>query len=147
MNVALLYATTFGHTKRVLTRFRMQIDIPGEAFQVPILSSAIESYDSFIFFCPTYGDEELHPDFEKFLVNLSLRNKTYALCELGNYYGYDDLQFGPARIIRPYLAKLGWQEFCPLLSLDSLPKINWPALDEWISIMKIAIKPCTTKLL
>lgn len=91
----------------------------------------LKSYRHIIFVCPTYGDEELPEEMENFIVSLETTDKKFTICELGNYYGYDFPEFGAAKIIRYHLFKLQWQEFMKQLSLDSLPKINWPIFNQW----------------
>ncbi len=131
MKIATLYASSFGHTEKVVKSFLKEFPYQSTIFQAPLSSDLLKPFDVFIFFCPTYGDDELHLDFEQTLISLQLPACSYALCELGNYYGYDDFQFGPARIVRPYLAERRWHEIIEPLSLDALPKINWPALWKW----------------
>lgn len=87
--------------------------------------------NTLIILCPTYGDEELPPEMEKWITNAQVAEKRFAICELGNYYGYDDYTFGAAKIIRHQLLSLGWKEFFRPLSLDSLPSIEWDDLHQW----------------
>jgi len=92
----------------------------------------MDKYDVFLFFSPTYGNEELQPDMEKFIVNfrLDMSSKYYAICELGNYYGYE-ADFGAMKIIRHHLEKLSGKELVGPLSMDSLPKKDWTAFATW----------------
>lgn len=89
-------------------------------------------YELFLFFSPTYGNEELQQDMERFIVDfkLDMTGKYYAICELGNYYGYE-ADFGAMKIIRHHLEKLRGKEFVSPLSMDSLPKKDWVAFATW----------------
>lgn len=88
--------------------------------------------DVILFICPTYGDEELPHDMEDFLLNLNAAiKKNFVVCEIGNYYGYDDFEFGAKNIIQKYLSSLGWKKFFNGLSLDVIPEIRWKVLNSW----------------
>jgi flavodoxin len=120
----IIYDSKKGHSKTI-----------AESVGIPCVNvncyPDLKLYRKVIFVCPTYGDEELPEEMEKFIVNLKVTNKKFTICELGNYYGYDDPEFGAAKIIRYHLFKLQWQEFMKQLSLDSLPKINWSIFNQW----------------
>jgi len=92
----------------------------------------MDKYDVFLFFCPTYGNEELQQDMERFIIDfkLDMSSKYYAICELGNYYGYE-ADFGAMKIIRHHLEKLCGKELVSPLSMDSLPKKDWKAFATW----------------
>lgn len=128
MKIALIYATKHNHTKHVVDKIK--VDFNFEIFDVKV-NPAIEQYELILWFCPTYGDAELPLDMEDFLQKIKLTNKKFIVCELGNYYGYDDYQFGALKIIKSHLISLGWQESMEGLSLDSLPRINWDAYYAW----------------
>lgn len=117
-----IYASKHGHSKKVANMF---VDCH-DATSNPTLDSEI-----ILFVCPTYGDEELHPAMEKFLISITEKTKKYVICELGNYYGYEDFSFGARKIIESHLKKLGWTEFFPSLSLDSMPSIDWQTFNDW----------------
>ena len=124
MKAVVIYDSKAGNTRRVVKRFGLPYFHVSE---FPDLSDS----DVVVFFCPTYGDEELPEEMEDYIVSLDVRDKKFVVCELGNYYGYDDLEFGALKIIKHSLLNLGWEEFGCSLSLDSLPKINWLAFDAW----------------
>lgn len=132
MKTAIIYYSKSGRTKKVANKFNL------DKFRIP-KEIPNEDYDLYIFLCPTYGDEELPLPMEDFLINLKLKNKKYCVCELGNYYGYDDYEFGAYKLIKFMLNKLNWQEFYNPLSLDSMPNINWKSFDCWITNLNIKI--------
>ena len=53
-------------------------------------------YDAFVFLTPTAGNEELAEPFERLfdLDGIDFAGARYAVCELGNYYGYDLYEYG-----------------------------------------------------
>lgn len=86
-----------------------------------------------VFVASTWGDGELQSDMENFLIN-SNPLKCSPVChivELGNYYGYDDFEFGALFHIKRCTKNLG---FCSgkHLSLDSMPRIDWDTLSNWL---------------
>lgn len=90
--------------------------------------------DLLIILCPTYGDEELPLEMEDYLFKMKIvKMKCFAICELGNYYGYDDFTFGAGIILKKYFENLGFKEFFPMLSLDSIPRIDWDNFYKWKS--------------
>lgn len=104
-------------------------------FELPLLNVInnpnLENYNSFVVVCPTYGDEELPFEMEDFLINLKVKNKKYAICELGNRFGHEENGFGAAIIIEYVLDDLDWKKISRL-SLDSVPDVDWKVLEEWI---------------
>lgn len=102
-------------------------------------------YSLLLFFVPTYGDGEVQEDMEQFMLQLSspLSNKYFGICELGNYYGYDDFAHGAMPILRQHLKSLGAKEFVPPVSIDSLPKKDWANLDRWTALLndQLEIQP------
>ena len=135
MKTVFLYASSHGRTRKVVELLLPQLKIKPDVFNVkdsPPLEQ-LSGYDIFLFFSPTYGDEELQTDMEAFILqfSLDLTGKCFAVCELGNYHGYDSYTLGAMPILRHYLFKLGGTELCQPLSLDSLPRVNWKHLNRW----------------
>ncbi len=134
MKTVVLYASNYGSTRRVVQRLAETVKFSFDCFDVKNLTdaSSMDKYDVFLFFCPTYGNEELQQDMERFIIDfkLDMSNKYYAICELGNYYGYED-DFGAMKIIRHHLEKLCGKELVGPLSMDSLPKKDWKAFATW----------------
>jgi flavodoxin len=128
MKTVVLYASSHGSTRRVVKKLAETLKFSFDCFDVKSLadSSSMDQYDVFLFFSPTYGNEELQQDMEKFIVDfkLDMSHKYYAICELGNYYGYE-VDFGAMKIIRHHLEKLCGTELVTPLSMDSLPKKDW----------------------
>lgn len=86
-------------------------------------------YDLIIMVMPIMGDEELHPEMERYLLGLQTRDKQYCLCELGNFLGL--AYTGCREIAEHLLQKLGWTpRVCH--SIDSFPELDQPALRKWI---------------
>ena len=134
MKTVVLYASSHGSTRRVVKTLAETAQFSFDCFDVKSLtdSSSMDQYDVFLFFSPTYGNEELQQDMERFIVGfkLDMSSKYYAICELGNYYGYE-ADFGAMKIIRHHLEKLRGKELVGPLSMDSLPKKDWKALASW----------------
>jgi flavodoxin len=122
-NIITLYASIHGHTKKVAECLPNPIEVRNAA--------EISGFDLFVFVCPTYGDEELPLLMEDFLLNIKSSPKDFVVCELGNLFGYEDFRFGPRKIISRFLKDRGWNEVFHGLSLDSLPRINWPIFENW----------------
>ncbi|MFN7139994.1 MAG: flavodoxin domain-containing protein [Limisphaerales bacterium] len=140
MKIALLYGSTHGKTSKVVKEVLEHLKTtPVDAFNVRDVESArqMEDYELFLFFCPTYGDEELQVDMEQFILRspLDLTGKYFAICELGSYYGYEDFSFGAMKILRHQLLDWNGTELCEPLSLDSFPKVNWEHLLNWVDYL------------
>jgi flavodoxin len=139
MKTALLYASSHGKTKKVIGEVLTRLKVQPDVFNVKEVPDPrpLAAYDLFLFFCPTYGSEELQTDMEDFLARfqLELNGKWFAICELGNYYGYDDYSFGAMRIIRHHLLNQRARELCEPLSLDSFPKVPWDHLFDWVNYL------------
>jgi flavodoxin len=137
MKTALLYGSSHGKTRKVIAEVLKHLAVKPDVFDVKegIDLQRLAEYDLLAFFCPTYGDEELQDDFENFLVgfDLDLTGKQFVICELGNYYGYDDFSFGALHIIRRRLLELNGRELCEPLSLDSFPRTHWGHLSDWVN--------------
>lgn len=136
MNAALLYGSSHGRTRKVVNESLERLAIKPDVFDVKECPNTqqISDHELLIFFSPTYGDEELQPDMEDFLryFSLDLSGKQFVICELGNYYGYEDFSFGAMPILRRRLLELGALEFCTPLSLDTMPRVSWEQLHRWI---------------
>lgn len=117
-----LYDSIHGHAKSVALKFDSNAV---HVKKTPALSGVVA------FFSPTYGDEELPPLMDKFIYELQVKSLSYVLCELGNYFGQDEFEFGAAKIIKAKLDSLGWLQIGRTLSLDSFPKIDWEAFYAW----------------
>ena len=139
MKAALLYASEHGKTRKVVAEVLKQLRLAPDVFDVKNISGqeVLTQYDLLLFFCPTYGDEELQVDMENFLQHfeLDMTGKRFAICELGNYYGYNDFSFGAMRIIREHLLELHGEELCEPLSLDSMPKMSLEHLLRWVELL------------
>lgn len=136
MKSAVLYGTTHGRTRKVVEESLRRLSIAPDVFDVkgrPALEQ-FAAYDLLLFFSPTYGDGELQLDMEEFIQRFSINlcGKYFAICELGGYIGYETFSFGAADILSRCLIKQGAVELCMPLSLDSLPRVNWPHLFRWI---------------
>ncbi len=139
MKTVLLYASEHGKTRKVVAEVIKHLRVAPDVFDVKNISGqeVLTQYDLLFIFCPTYGDEELQDDMENFLrrFDLDLTGKHFAICELGNYYGYNDFSFGAMRIIRERLLELHGEELCEPLSLDSMPKMSSDHLLRWVELV------------
>lgn len=132
-----IYASKHGHSKSVAKKFKDCHDVKDN----PPLNSNI-----ILFICPTYGDEELPLEMEEFICSIKEKRKLFVICELGNYYGYDSFNFGAKKILKSYLEELGWIEFFPSLSLDSMPQIDWETFERWKKELENALQNhCRTR--
>lgn len=122
MKKLVIYDSKFGSTKEIALKVCENVCHYGDIVD-------FEKYDLIIFVCPTYGDEELSFGMEMFLVGLTGRKK-FAVCETGNYYGFDDFSFGSRKIIEDWLVGLGWENIGGF-SLDSYKPIKWESFDKW----------------
>lgn len=132
----LLYSSRYGRTEKVVdAAMKLLAPTPGlvNVAEGPD-PQQLRDYQVALFFTPTYGDEELQDEMETFLraIDLRLDHLKFAVCELGNYGGYDDFRFGALAILRRRLLELGAEELGTHLSLDSMPRLNWPHFERWI---------------
>jgi len=87
-----------------------------------------------VLLCPTYGDQELEPGFERFLRQRDWqphRGLHFAFGELGIYTGYEEFGHGLISMVYSVLRGNGLREMVPPLSLDSMPVTDWVKLDAW----------------
>ena len=97
------------------------------------------TFDWMFLISPTYGDGELEIAMEKFLVNSSwkgLKNKTFSVCELGLYRGYDLRTMGAGPIMDGYLAEQGLVRKGNILSLDSVPLSSLFLVEKWLKKLR-----------
>jgi flavodoxin len=159
MKTALIYSSTNGRTRRVVTEALKHLRVRPEVFNAkePFDPRRLGDYELFLFFSPTYGDQELQEDMEAFLreffspscsgdgieemeaflrkLTFNLDGKFFAICELGNYSGYDDFTLGAMPIIRSHLTQMSAIELCEPLSLDAFPRIHWGHLLDWLELL------------
>jgi flavodoxin len=139
MRIALVYGSTHGKTAKVVADVHGQLNAAADVFNASDVTcpASLCNYDLLLFFCPTYGDEELQQDMEQLLLTFSvdLGGRYFAVCELGSYYGYDDFSFGAMRMIRRHLLNLNAQELCEPLSLDSFPRMSREHLLDWVDYL------------
>ena len=144
MKTILLFASTFGTTRNIIKKSLNKFDFKIDICDVKDLTniSSINKYELFIFFNPTTGDEEMHPEIERLLLNweLDANGQMFVICELGNYYGYDDFSFGSMRIIKKILLQKGLRQLCQPLSLDTIPRIPWEHYFEWVELVNFSYK-------
>lgn len=95
----------------------------------------LKAFDTLIFVAATYGDQELNDNVEDFIITLddSISDYNYAVCEVGNYYGYDDFELGAGEILVNHMEKLGANSILPMYSVDSLPLLDEKKLTKWIA--------------
>lgn len=95
--------------------------------------ATLKRYKRFVFFTPTAGNEELAEAFEALFDQpwVDFSHAQYAVCELGNYYGFELFEYGAAKILHSLVQARGGREFYRTLSLDSLPLIDWQLFTAW----------------
>jgi flavodoxin len=144
MRCLALYGSTTGNTRMVALRLPEHMVFPVDVVDVGSVSEtgALDGYDLLIFLASTWGDGELQVDMERFFVNcrMALDGKHYAVCELGNYYGYDDFEFGALRIIQHHLQLWGGHELVEPFSMDSLPRKDWAGFARWCDLINRTVK-------
>jgi flavodoxin len=131
----IICATVSGTTARVAERLARRL---GET-QVADLKTADPAHMQIagpylVLLCPTYGDQELEPGFERFLMQWdwhSHRGLRFAFGELGIYTGYEEFGHGLIPMVYSILRSNGLRELVPPLSLDSMPLTDWVKLDAW----------------
>jgi hypothetical protein len=80
------------------------------------------------------GDEEVPEELERFLVKRANEVRNWTIVEIGNYYGFDDFNFGAGNRIAMHFR--GFESASQILTgvgIDSLPFIDFRTLDSWCS--------------
>lgn len=143
MKGLVLYGSSTGNTRRVANRLPEHLQFPIDVLDVSTVLDAVlfMQYDLLLFLAPTWGDGELQIDMEAFFVRhqIDLQGKPYAICELGNYYGYDDFEFGALRIMQHQLKLWGGREFVEPFSMDSLPRKDWDGFARWCDLLNRSV--------
>lgn len=110
---------------------------PQNISDAAVSPSAVTSFDMVFFLTATYGDQELNDAVEEFVLRMDtdLSKVKYLVCEVGNYYGYDDYTFGSGMIIERFLDGRKAKRVMKTNSVDSLPRIDWKQVDAWIELL------------
>lgn len=144
MKGLVVFGSTRGNTRVVVERLPSLLRFPIELVCVSELAGAeaFKPYDLLLFFASTWGDGELQVDMEHFFARppLQLGGKHYVICELGNYYGYDDFEFGAMHIMRHHLEVAGGIELIEPFSMDSLPRKDWRGLARWCDVLSLKVR-------
>lgn len=139
MRALVIYGSTWGNTKTVVQRLPGLLSFSFNVVDVKTLAdaSALLSHDLLVFFMSTAGDQELQVDMEHFVIRQSvqLHGKPYGICELGNYYGYADFEFGAEKILRHTLQQWGGTEFVEPFVMDTFPHKDWNGLARWCNLL------------
>lgn len=139
MRALIIYGSTRGSTRLVATRMPEKLHFAADVVDVNSLQdvSLLRQYDLLLLLASTWGDGELQIDMEHFFVNhhIDLSGKHYAICELGNYYGYDDFEFGALRIMQHQLQQWGGHEIVEPFCMDSLPRKDWDGFARWCNLL------------
>lgn len=90
----------------------------------------LSPFDLVIVVVSNTGDEELSQPMEDYLFNLRLEGKRYFVCELGNYFGFENYS-GCKKVAFKLLDELGWDRLGDV-SIDSLPTLDTVKLNEWL---------------
>jgi flavodoxin len=148
MKALVLYGSTWNNTRSVVNRLPQLLAFPIDIVDVKTVKDAsiFGGYDLLIFFASTAGDQELQADMEQFLARqvIELDSKPYAICELGNYFGYDDFDFGAERILSYFLHAGNGCEVIPPFAMDSFPRKDWSGLARWCNLLNKTVLelPC-----
>lgn len=102
----------------------------GCGFAVVSDRPSLVGHDLVIIVVPNTGDEELPEPMEEFLFDLTETGKRYAVCELGNYFGFESY-CGCKKVVFSVLDGLGWHRVGDV-SLDSLPTLDRDGLERWL---------------
>jgi flavodoxin len=135
MKILVLYGSKTGNTRLVANRLPGMLNCETEVVNVASITNAdhLLNYGMTLYLASTWGDGELQLDMELFFSRnkVDLHRQPYAICELGNYYGYDDFEFGALNIMRHHVE--GWNacEVVEPFSMDSLPHKDWKNLGRW----------------
>jgi flavodoxin len=144
MKALIIYGSTRGNTRVVATRMPKNLHFDADVLPVNSLQDAnvLRQYDLLLFLASTWGDGESQIDMERFFVRhrIDLSGTHYAICELGNYYGYDDFEFGALRIMRHQLQQWGGREFIEPFCMDSLPRKDWAGFARWCNLLNRAVE-------
>lgn len=144
MRALVVFGSTRGSTRSVVKKLPTLLRFPFDTIDAAALADTrhLERYDLLLFFASTWGDGELQIDMEMFFVRcpLHLNGKPYAICELGNYYGYDDFEFGALRIMQHQLQHARGQEFVEPFSMDSFPQRDWQGLSNWCEAINAKVQ-------
>ncbi len=143
MRGLVIYGSSTGNTAKAAARLVEQLNFSVDVVEVKLVSdvNVLGQYDVLIFMASTWGDGELQVDMEAFFVRqqVALDGRPYAICEVGNYYGYDDFDFGALRVMEHYLKLWGGREIVEPFSLDSLPRMDWGNFERWCDAVNDAV--------
>ncbi len=138
-----LFGSSRGNSKLVANRMADFASFNLDVVNVAELHDAtiIQQYELLIFLASTWGDGELQEDMENFFsrIPIDLAGKAYAICELGNYYGYDDFEFGALRIMQVELSRANGRELIEPFCMDSMPKKDWNGFERWVRQLNDAV--------
>ena len=93
----------------------------------------LSKFNTIIIVVSNTGDEELPQPMEDYLAKLKIKNKKYIVCELGNYFGFENYS-GCKKIVFKILNDLGWEKISDI-SLDSVPSLDKRSLKKWLSTL------------
>lgn len=132
-----VFGSKLGNARKVARHLAEEIDALDviAAGSVANLANVISAsgVDRLFIVASTWGDGELQDCMETLLVRstpVKVPVDTHIV-ELGNYYGYDDFEFGALKIMEECASQLGLA-IKSRISVDSLPRIDWETVDRWI---------------
>lgn len=96
---------------------------------------SLANFDLIFIVVSNIGDEELPQPMEDYLFNLRILNKKYVVCELGNYFGFENY-CGCKSVVIKLLDFLGWTKLADI-SLDSLPTLDEDGLIKWLETLRL----------
>lgn len=146
MKNAIFYAAANPNGSSAQIVNKITENIPNVFSTYNILDKSINinwgSIEHIVFIVATYGDQELQDDAENFISGIKhdLKSISYSLCEIGNYYGYDDFKYGSGDIVEKVFQNLGAIQKTKTVSIDTLPKIDWQGVEHWTKLLSNAVK-------
>lgn len=119
-----------GNNQRVATMLAARFRCPTVAAED---NPDLAPHDPIIIVVGNTGDEELPQPMENYLCGLTVTSKNYHICELGNYFGFENYK-GCKKVAISLLTVLGWRKISDV-SIDSLPALDTESLEEWANVI------------
>ena len=94
----------------------------------------LNGLDDIIIVLSNTGDEEMPQPMEDFLASMVVRGKRYVVCELGNYFGFENYS-GCKKEVFKIAQALEWKLLSDV-SIDSYPAVDEESLQRWIASVK-----------
>ncbi len=138
MNALVVFASKGLSAKQVAGYIAEKLICPMIHLNTDFILAEKLIFQNLILVSPTYGDAELEMSMENFLVNSKWsihHGKSFSVCEMGLYRGYQESTMGSGMTISTKLSTEGLNRRGYLLSIDSVPFKNelYSHVDNWIN--------------